>query len=193
MGPENVGGAPPNHFDPSSWSSLTPDGLLALLRSRLEGLDTDIGARLAAVQQAIVASKGLSTQIGALQQIQTAMSATNSDDTHRHAIGADGTDVATVQWGEPPRSMTIQELLHEVSIPGLPVDIEDPDATLTMQTVTSLIEQLQTEQRAAGSQNEIHMVTLQSSMHQRTESISIVTSLLRGMHESNQEIARNLR
>jgi hypothetical protein len=192
----------------SGLTPLAPEDLLATLDTHLSGLDQQIGAHFAELQSTNGTSNHLSQQIQLLMRLQQALTTADDDEAKVSEIifFADGStgigsaavntadaaaELAAAQGEEGPTSA--MQLLQELSIEGLQIDPSNPDAKVSIEQIEQCIDQLQEEQRDANSENEMRMTHLQQLVHQRNESISLVTSLLRSMHESSMEIVRNFR
>jgi hypothetical protein len=159
--------------------SLTPSAIVAMLQRRMNGLDSQISARITEME-------GQQEQIGALQgkaEILLAVQAAANRDGNIYSnteITIDGEKKTVEQW---------------IALTGVQLAKVDPGTSTPWYTSAALsaaTKAIESDIKQANQGNELRMMDLQSLMQQRSSEISLATNMLKAVQEGTDAIVRNM-
>jgi len=159
--------------------SLTPSAIVAMLQRRMNGLDSQISARITEME-------GQQEQIGALQSQAEILLAVQAEANPDGDIRSD--KPVTIN-GE---TKTAAEWIARtgVSIGQVPGHRTAP--TYKSNALSAATKTIESRIKQANQGNELRMMDLQSLMQQRSSEISLATNMLKAVQEGTDAIVRNM-
>jgi hypothetical protein len=168
-----------------SSGAVTPELLLQLAQNRLQDLDGQIRDVMAKMNERTELARSTSERLSMLRDAMSAMS--SRYDSNGNFGGNPLTDTVVFR-GE---TMTVNELANRLHQSG--VDSAGAASIGGRANLQNLIDAAGDELREINSGNELLMISLQSTMQQRTAIISSTTNLLKAIDEGNDAVVANLR
>jgi hypothetical protein len=159
--------------------SLTPSAIVAMLQRRMNGLDSQISARITEME-------GQQARISELQgkaEILLAVQAAANRDGNIYSdkeITIDGEKKTVEQW---------------IALTGVQLEKVDPGTSTPWYTSAALsaaTKAIESDIKQANQGNELRMMDLQSLMQQRSSEISLATNMLKAVQEGTDAIVRNM-
>lgn len=163
---------------------LTPESILQMLQIRLGDLDEQIETTTSALQNNATTAQSLSRDIQLRREIVSAARAVTTE-TDGNLRWDDFNDDAG--GGVAPREH-LEGLFEQVGMQRGGRGVEP-----NMKIIEDQMQRLEDQLRTVNSGNEMLMVSLQSTMQQRTSAVQMATNMLKSIDESTDSIVGNLR
>ncbi len=159
--------------------SLTPSAIVGMLQRRMNGLDSQISARITEME-------GQQAHISELQGKAEILLAVQA------AVNTDGNIFANKEITINGETKKAEQWIAQTGVDVAQVIDADDGNWYTGGVLSAATKAIESDIKQANQGNELRMMDLQSLMQQRSSEISLATNMLKAVQEGTDAIVRNM-